>query len=132
MTVSESKRGKAYRQHTIVQAFCYDQLGKRKQATLRQRAGAYYETADVDLLRAACHCAAVGEQTRAAQLATRDVWVLIKQGQAHALRPLVESFKAESLDATQGVNMAMARTKSLRELIQLIGETKETLLTRVF
>lgn len=118
LTISESKRGKAYSQHTIVQAFYYDQLGKRKRATLHQRAGAYYETDDVDLLRAARHCAAAGEQTRAAQLATRDVWALINQGQAHALRQLLESFKAESLDATQGVNVAIARG----EVYDLLGE----------
>jgi tetratricopeptide (TPR) repeat protein len=84
--------GREYRQHALVQPFYYGELSRRERLALHQRAGAYYEREERDMLRAAIHYDRAGNLARAADLATADVWALINAGQARALCRFLERF----------------------------------------
>ena len=71
-----------YLQHAIVQVFYYDLLSRQERQELHRRAGEYYEREEPDVLRAALYYQRAGEDVRAAELITTDVWGAIYQGQA--------------------------------------------------
>lgn len=98
LSVTEGKEDRAYRQHAIVQAFYYDQLGKRERQMMHRRAAAYYETEEREALRAAIHLDRAGEYARAADVATADIWRLINAGQARELCQFLERFAARQAE----------------------------------
>jgi tetratricopeptide (TPR) repeat protein len=113
-----------YVQHAIVQTFYYD--GIEDQAELRalhRRAGTYYETAkndERDPLKAGRHFERAEEYARAAKLITSNFWTLMNQGQARALRQVLERFTAQQLEAEQWVSISIARA----EVYGLLGESQ--------
>ena len=109
LTVSQGEWGKEYGQHALVRAFYYDLLGRRQRRDMHRRAGEFYESEEPDTLKAARHYERGGEYERAAELATADVWALINQGQARALRRTLERFKARWLEPTLWAKVNIAR-----------------------
>lgn len=103
----ESAAGKTYGQHAIVQTFYYDNLGGRK-GQFHRRAGAFYETEEADRLKAARHYERAGENGKAADLATADVWALINEGQAQSLCDLLESVIKSPLEKEQELQVRLA------------------------
>lgn len=109
LTQQESEVGREYGQHAIVQAFYYDLVSRRERQAMHRRAGEYYATEEPDPLRAARHFQLAGEYTRGAQLATQAVWIALNQGQARALRQVLEGFKPEQMAARLWIEVALAR-----------------------
>ncbi len=72
LVVQEGPAGPEYRQHDLVRSFYYEMPSVRDRRKLHQRAGAYYETEEPDLLRAGLHFERAGEVVHAAELATQD------------------------------------------------------------
>jgi len=107
--VRESELGRQFGQHAVVQAFYYELLSRRERQELHRRAGEYYEIAEPDALKAALHFARAGEHARAARLATEDVWAIVNQGHARALRRLLEQFAADQVSAEQWLALTFAR-----------------------
>jgi ATP/maltotriose-dependent transcriptional regulator MalT len=120
LTTGDGEAGKEYHQHAMVQAFYYDLLSKRTRRTLHVRAGAYYETKPPDALKAARHFERAGEHARAADIAARDVWAIINQGQARALRHLLEGLTASQVGAPLWVAVLLARG----DVLALLGDNE--------
>ncbi|HUL11090.1 MAG TPA: tetratricopeptide repeat protein [Methylococcaceae bacterium] len=106
---SEGVANREYSQHAMVQAFFYELLGQRDRKVMHQRAGRYYETDELDLLKAAIHFQRAGEHAKAARLATTDVWGSINLGQLLVLQDLLEHFSAQELEAVLWVKVNLAR-----------------------
>jgi ATP/maltotriose-dependent transcriptional regulator MalT len=115
---SEGETDTEYGQHRIVQAFYYDLLGRRKRQMLHQRAGEYYETVEPDPLKAALHFVRADGYTRAAKLATTDVWQFINRGQARELLALLGTFGPDQMNHEQWAAVCTA----LGEIHVLLGE----------
>jgi tetratricopeptide (TPR) repeat protein len=95
LTIHEGEAGEAYSAHAMLRAFYYNVPSRRERRDLHRRAGEYYEEDEPDPLQAARHYERAGEPERAAQLVTPDIWPLINQGQAFALRRLLERLIVE-------------------------------------
>jgi tetratricopeptide (TPR) repeat protein len=119
LTASEGPQGREYKQHSIVQAFYYNQLGQRRRREMHRRAGAYYETEETDALKAALHFQRAEEHERAARLATANVWALINQGQARPLLTLLQQLTDAQLDGELRAKVNL----TLGEVRALLGET---------
>jgi ATP/maltotriose-dependent transcriptional regulator MalT len=115
----ESAAGKTYGQHAIVQTFYYNFLGSQKRQ-FHVRAGAYYETQEVDQLKAVRHYERAGENGKAADLATASVWALINEGQAQSLRDLLEHIIESPLERDQELQIHLA----LGQLNFLLGASE--------
>ena len=109
LTILPSEASKQYIQHATVRAFYYDLLGRNERQDMHSRAGAYYETEEPEILKAAVHYERAGKYVRAAQLATADVWSFINQGQLKALRQLLERFRAQQMDTQLWAAVNIAR-----------------------
>jgi tetratricopeptide (TPR) repeat protein len=127
LSVAEGPHGREYGQHAIFQTFYYNQLGRRQQREMHRRAGAYYEREEPDLLKAASHFQRAGDPEAAARLATADVWALINQGQAGALRRLLEQFTPQQMGAElwARVNIARGQVYALHRESQLARQSFE-------
>ena len=127
LTVAEGVNGREYSQHAIVQAFYYGQLGRRQRREMHHRAGVYYEREEPDPLKAASHYQRAEESEAAARLATADVWALINQGQAGALRRLMEQFTPQQMDAElwARVNIGRGQVYALHRESQLARSSFE-------
>jgi ATP/maltotriose-dependent transcriptional regulator MalT len=97
LSVHEGRHGTLYSQHAMVQRFYYRTLGHEERITMYRRAGAYYATQDGRMLEAAVHFARAGEHTRAAQLATEDIWGIINHGHTYALHRLLATIPSARL-----------------------------------
>jgi tetratricopeptide (TPR) repeat protein len=106
---SEGEAGREYGQHAIVRAFFYELLGQRDRKVMHLRAGRYYEAGEIDLLKAAVHYQRAEDHTKAAQLATTDVWGSINLGQILVLQDLLEHFSAQEFEAELWVKVSLAR-----------------------
>ncbi len=111
LTMEDGEAGWQYGQHAIVQDFYYNRLNRERRQAMHRRAGEYYEAEEPDALKAARHFERAGEYERATQLATADLWLTINQGQALALRRLLERFTAQQLDTAQWANVNIARAQ---------------------
>ncbi|MCL4860162.1 MAG: CHAT domain-containing protein [Caldilineaceae bacterium] len=116
--VRDGELGREYGQHAMFQAFYYEQTSVRERRALHHRAGEYYETAETDSLRASIHFERAGDYEHAAQLATGDVWAVINQGQARALRALLARFQREQLSTVTWVEVNLARG----QIYSVLGE----------
>jgi serine/threonine protein kinase len=108
LIVEANKEEKLYSQQELIRNFYYEQLGRSERKQLHQRAAAYYEHESPDSLLAARHHFAAGETTRAASLATRDIWTAVNRGQASALLRLLEQLLAASLAPAQQIAALIA------------------------
>jgi ATP/maltotriose-dependent transcriptional regulator MalT len=127
----DGPNGREYRLHRIVQPFYYGELSKRQRIALHQRAGAYYETEERDALRAAIHYDRAGDYARAADLATADVWALINQGQARALRQLLERFVVRQIEPPDSSHLDPERWATVRVVLgEIYGHLGERQLAR--
>lgn len=109
LTTNESEMGQEYRQHSMVQGFYYQLLGRRERQTLHQRAARYYQHEEPDMLRAARHFFYGDEPALAAALATAHTWMLISRGRARELLELLEQFASSQLDAANWGAVCAAR-----------------------
>ncbi|MCB0128999.1 MAG: CHAT domain-containing protein, partial [Caldilineaceae bacterium] len=90
-------REREYGEHAIVQSFYYGLLSRRERTAMHLRAATYYESEDVDDLRAALHYFHGRKFDRAATLATRDPAGQISQGRSQALLALLEQLPLHEL-----------------------------------
>jgi tetratricopeptide (TPR) repeat protein len=109
LTVTASETGREYTINTVIREFYYDWLSKRQRQEMHRRAGAYYETEEPDLLRAALHFQRAGEIERAAHLATNDIWTVINRGEARPLLELLDRFRREQLSSDLWIKVNLAR-----------------------
>lgn len=93
LTEADGEAGKVYSQHAMVQRFYYELLGQHRRQEMHARAAAYYESEEVDVLRAARHYRLAGDFERSAQLATSDVSGALNRGQMHLLRELLAQYQ---------------------------------------
>jgi serine/threonine protein kinase/tetratricopeptide (TPR) repeat protein len=118
--VAEGDYGREYSQHALVQSFYYDLLEKRERQAMHQRAAAFYENEEPDPLRAARHSVRAGQEIKAAQLVTADVWAIVNRGQARPLRQLLaEDFAERGLPPELWASILLARG----QVYALLGET---------
>lgn len=115
---SEGRHDREYLQHTILQAFYYDLLGRRERQAMHRRAGAHYEREEPDQLRAALHFHLAAEPNRAAELATADIWAIVNQGKAPALRALLEALEQSPLDPEKRLSVFV----SLGDLYEFLDQ----------
>jgi ATP/maltotriose-dependent transcriptional regulator MalT len=109
LIVSEGEAGREYIQHSMVQAFYYETLGRRQRREMHRRAGEYYDLEQPDVFQAALHYERGGEYERAAHLATEGVSALINQGLVRPLRRLLERFDARQLGTEQWAKVCVGR-----------------------
>ncbi|MEZ4713529.1 MAG: tetratricopeptide repeat protein [Caldilineaceae bacterium] len=109
LTVTGADADRQYNQHAIVQVFYYHGLARRQQRAMHRRAAEYYEAEERDLLRAGVHYERAAAYELAARQATADVWAIINQGQARALRQLLERLRADQLPPAQWAEVTIAR-----------------------
>ncbi len=118
IVASETRHGRAYSQHSIVQSFYYSDMTSSERRVLHERAAAYLERESADLLWAARQYVAAGVIERAATLATQDIWHAVNHGQAGALLDLLQQLPTEDLAQDLRLQIYLARG----ELGTLIGE----------
>ncbi len=114
----ESPQTREYMLHTVVQAFYYDLMGRSQRREMHRRAAQYYAQEEKDALKAAFHYQRAGEYNRSAEQLTAQLWPLINQGHAQAVRQLLETFTADQLDAALWCEVNFARG----EVYTLLGE----------
>lgn len=133
LTVSEHRDGNEYIQHTIVQGFYYEEMGRRPRRQMHHRAGDYYAEDEVDLLRSGIHYERAREFSLAAAQATKDVWTIINQGQIRQLRGLLECFNCDQLaiESWLEVNLAKGQVYTLQAEGELAERSLETVLGSV-
>ena len=118
LIVSESEAGREYGQHAIVQAFYYDLLGRRERRAMHRRAGEYYETEELDILKAARHLGRAGEYERAARLLTEHSGQLINAGRARPMLEQLLKFERGQLDLESWLSVCEAES----DAFALLGE----------
>ncbi len=119
ITVVEGESGREYSLNALVRAFYYDLISQRERRAMHRRAGEFYENEEPDALRAALHYQRCGEHARAVQMVTADVWAILNQGQARALRSILEAFTEKQLDRLAWTAVLLARG----QVYALLGET---------
>jgi tetratricopeptide (TPR) repeat protein len=118
LTAHQGEVDEEYGQNAVVQAFYYHLLSRRERREMHRRAGAYYETEELDALRAARHLERTGEYERAVGLVTDDVWSLINRGRARGLRLLLERFTVQELTSVSWARVNIA----LGLIYDILGE----------
>lgn len=121
LTAIDDQPGQAYQLHAVVQAFYYAQLSKRERVALHRRAGVFYESDEIDLLKAARHFLLAGEHGRAARLAASDIWAVVNRGQVRGLRWILEQFTPQQLDVFQWLDITIARA----DVYMLLRESEQ-------
>lgn len=116
--VAENEHGREFSLNGIVRAFYYDALSKRERQPMHRRAGAFYETEELDPIRAALHFEAAGEVQRATELATSNVELAINRGQARLLHRLLGRLAEAQLNPAGRAAVSEARG----DLHYLLGE----------
>lgn len=109
LIVSEGGQGREYALHSMLQAFYYGSLGRRQRREIHGRAAEYYETEEVDVLKAAIHYDRAAQHVKSAQLAVNNAWRLINLGHAERLRRLLEAFEPGQLEALLWAGVRAAR-----------------------
>ncbi|MEM9775363.1 MAG: tetratricopeptide repeat protein [Chloroflexota bacterium] len=97
LITSEGDYGREYHQHSIIQAFYYDQPRRRMRRELHLRAAEFYETEELDQFKATFHYAKGEDGERATQIATKFLWQIVNQGMARPLAKLLDEVTEESL-----------------------------------
>lgn len=115
----EGEWDREYIQHALVQAFYYDLLGRRERRIMHVRVAEYYEMEEADWLRAALHYQRAGEETKAAELALRDVWNAIHQGKAEMVRELLQGFSPNRISPAQRTEINV----TLAEVLAILDES---------
>ncbi|MEM7115375.1 MAG: AAA family ATPase [Chloroflexota bacterium] len=109
LTTRTTEAGRTYEQHAILQSFYYEINGRRQQRRLHQRAASYYETEEIDTLKAARHYQAAAQYREAARLATEDIRGFINQGRAGELQNLLTQAEGWQLDNLLWVKVLTAQ-----------------------
>jgi tetratricopeptide (TPR) repeat protein len=109
LAINVGELGNEYRQHAIIQSFYYGLLGKRERTMLHLRAGTYYESEELDPLRAARHFAQIDEHNHAARLLTGALDPLIGQGHARPLLRLLNETPPAELEPALRLSVNEAR-----------------------
>lgn len=98
-----------YSQHSMVQAYFYKNLNKRRRLEMHNLAAGYFEDQQVEPLQAARHYLYAGEETKSAALATQNLWLLINRYQAQPLANLLDLFRPNMLSAQEWVQCNLSR-----------------------
>ena len=98
-----------YSQHTIVQAFYYDQIGPQARRIMHLRAAEYYAQDTQTLLYALHHFGQAGVYEPLVDLLTPNLWSLINQGAAPVLRDLLAAVKPNLLPPMQQTALWIAQ-----------------------
>ncbi len=96
--VSDGANSREYYQHSILQAFYYEQVGRRRRRQMHQYAGEYYETEEIDYLKSARHHFFAGSSMHSAELATSHMWTFVNEGQSSQLSELLELFGESQIE----------------------------------
>jgi tRNA A-37 threonylcarbamoyl transferase component Bud32 len=120
LVAAESEEGRAYTACEIVRQFYYDSLARRERLDLHRRAADYFSDAPGEQLAAARHYALAGDLPQAAARATADVWSIVNQGQARALRALLGQLGPGQLAPELWADVLIARG----EVGALLGEAE--------
>jgi ATP/maltotriose-dependent transcriptional regulator MalT/tRNA A-37 threonylcarbamoyl transferase component Bud32 len=123
LTSSRSSAGTIYGIHAIVSDFVVAELSLRRRQRMHARAAEYYESEEVDYLRAARHYAWAGNAGQAVQLLDAQATALINTGYAPAIGPFLEQLLAQAddpgsargsrLDHEQRIQLLLALAASL-------------------
>lgn len=97
LITGEGDYGREYHQHSIIQAFYYDQPRRRNRRELHLRAAEFYETEELDQFKAAFHYAKGEDGERATQIAAKFLWQIVNQGMARPLAKLLDKVTEETL-----------------------------------
>lgn len=92
---TDGAHGRVFSLHAILQRFFYERLSRQERRALHQRAAAYYDSEELDPLRAAQHYQHAGEVRRAAELLTREAWAIAAAGQARPLATLLAQLRGQ-------------------------------------
>lgn len=98
-----------YTQHALVQAFYYDQLGKRARRAMHGRAAHYYANDEHTLLHALIHFEQAHDYQSIVTLITHNLWNLINRGHAQALSSLLARLDTVTLPDSQRVPLWLAQ-----------------------
>lgn len=98
-----------YMQHTLVQAFYYEQLGLTTRHTLHLRAAQYYMHNDHTLLDALHHFSQAGAYQKMVEIITDNLWGLINRGYAQAISEMLERLNTVDLAEAQWLPFWFAR-----------------------
>lgn len=120
LTAHQDDLGELYGEHAIIRAFYYDVPSRRERQAMHRLAANYYQTEEVDLLKAALHFERANEYQQAAELISADVWALINQGQAQPALNLLQRLERHPLDLALRVKVALA----LGQIYGYLGESQ--------
>lgn len=116
----EGEWDREYLQHALVQAFYYELMGRREREDMHRRVAEYYEIEEEDWLRAALHYQRAREDSRAAELATKDLRGAINRGLARTLRQLLENIRLTRLSPSLRLETRIA----LGDVLAFLGENQ--------
>ena len=106
----QSEAEMTYSLHATLQAFYSRRVPSiRERQNMHLRAAEYFETEAKDVLRAAYHFLEAKDETRAARLATADVWFLINQGRATQLAQVLDRLTDCLLDPLDRASLEVSR-----------------------
>jgi ATP/maltotriose-dependent transcriptional regulator MalT len=118
LIVNRGEMGREYRQHSLLQAFYYQMMGRDKRRVMHSRAGEFYERVEPDPLRAGTHYERAEEYPKAARIITENIWELVNKGEMRSVIHLLERFSEGGFDPLSRVSVNLA----LGELFALVGE----------
>ncbi len=119
LTAREGENGREYSQHSILQEFYYDLLGRRHRVEMHRRAGDFYERIELNALYAILHYHHADEVQHVIALVTVHLHDLMNQGHARLLYRILTRISIQSLTSESTLQLYIARG----QLAALIGET---------
>ena len=98
-----------YTQHTLIQAFYYDQLGQRVRRTMHLRAAQYYTHEEHTLPHALVHFEQAHDYQSIIALVTNNLWGFINQGYAQTLNDLLTRLNNVALSDSERIPIWLAQ-----------------------
>lgn len=105
----EGPLGREYSQFNVFREYYYEELSQAERQLMHSRAGDYYDSSEVDLLRASLHYQRAGEYIKSAQKITQDIRALSNRGHAYILLQILEDFAPTNLDPQLWAKINIAR-----------------------
>lgn len=107
-----------YRQHTLVQLFCYNTLHAVDQQMMHDRAGQYYTRQLATTVLGADHLLRAGACDTAVEVLTTSLTALINHGAIHGVQRLLEQLERQQVS---GTHRAAVHT-ALGEVYRIVGQ----------
>lgn len=123
LSVMDEPAGDAYGLHGLLQPYFYNHssITTSQLQAMHLRVATFYESEEVDSLRAARHFQHAGQNEHAAGLATSDVWSTINAGHGVILRQVLDALKSRDLTVPMQARVLLA----MGLLLSQDGNTKE-------